>query len=304
MCKDMSIPKEALQKYEKAGKIAREVREEAENFVHEEMPLIDICERVESLIYKKGARPAFPCNVSVNEIAAHYTSPPMDKQVIPRDSIVKVDVGVHINGYIADTAVTLCFNKEQRNLVETAKEALETAVNILRPGLSFSRFGSTIEKVIKDNGFKPISNLTGHQVGRYLIHAGKSLPNVSHLSISKIGEGEIFAVEPFVTLVDAVGRVGSISDTYIFRFVKPKTLKNPNARQLLDFIKQNFFTLPFAERWLRGVVPTKYFREAFSELIASKTLMAYPVFIEASKKLVAQAEHTILIEKDGCRVLT
>jgi len=300
----MSIPREVLQKYEKAGKIAREVREEARKFVHEDMLLVDICERVESLIRKKGGKPAFPCNVSVNEIAAHYTSPPMDKQVVPKGSIVKVDIGAHIDGYIADTAVTVCFSQEQRNFVDTAEKALETGVKVLRHGLSFSRFGSIVERVIRDNGFKPVSNLTGHQVGRYLIHAGKSLPNISHFSISKINEGEIYAVEPFVTVADAAGRVENRSDTYIFRFLKQKTLKNPYAKQLLDFIKGNFFTLPFAERWLHGVVPSKDFREAFSELISSKSLMSYPVFIEASGKPVAQAEHTVLIEKDGCRVLT
>ena len=303
-CKDMSVPKEVLQKYEKAGKIAHEVREEAKNFVHEDMPLIDICEKVESLIRKKGGKPAFPCNVSVNEIAAHYTSPPLDKRVVPKGSIVKVDIGVHIEGYIADTAVTVCFSQEQKNLVETAEKALETAVKILRPGLSFSRFGSTIEEVIRGNGLKPISNLTGHQVGRYLIHTGKSLPNISHLSISRINEGEIFAVEPFVTVKDAAGRVGSSSEAYIFRFLKQKTLKNPYAKQLLDFIKGNFFTLPFAERWLQDFLSLQHFRDAFHELLSSKSLMSYPVFIEVSRKPVAQAEHTVLIEKDGCHVLT
>lgn len=300
----MSVPKETLQKYERAGEIAHEVREEIRDFVRENMPLIEVCEKVESLVRKKGGKPAFPCNVSVNEIAAHYTSPPQDKQVVPSGSVVKVDIGAHIDGYIADTATTVCFNHEHKKLVETAERALKTAVDILRPGLTFSRFGSTIEKMIKANGFKPISNLTGHQVGRYLIHAGKSLPNVSHLSLSKISEGEIYAVEPFVTLADAAGRVGTASNAYIFRFLKQKTLKNPYAKQLLDSIKENFFTLPFAERWLQDFLPTKHFKEAFSELLSSKSVMAYPVFVEASGKVVAQAEHTVLIEKDGCRVLT
>lgn len=300
----MSVPKEVLQKYERAGKIAREVREEAKNFVREDMLLVDICERVESLIRRKGGKPAFPCNVSINEIAAHYTSPPLDKQIIPKGSVVKVDIGVHVDGYIADTAVTVCFSQEYRNLVDTAEKALQTAVKILRSGLLFSRFGAAIERVIRSDGLKPISNLNGHQVGRYLIHAGKSLPNVSQFSISEICEGEIYAVEPFVTVADAAGRVGDGPNAYIFRFMKQKTLKNPYAKHLLDFIKENFFTLPFAERWLRDVVPSTHFREAFSELISSKSLMPYPVFVEASRKPVAQAEHTVLIEKDSCRVLT
>jgi len=300
----MAIPEEILQKYQQAGKIAGEVREEARKTVREGMPIIDLCEKIESLIKKKGGKPAFPCNVSVNEIAAHYTSPPQDKRVIPENSLVKVDIGVHVDGYIADTAVTVCFNPEYEGLVRTAEEALERATEILRPGLSTSRFGSTIQKVIKTRGFKPISNLTGHLIGRYVIHAGKSLPNVFHVSTSKVNAGEIYGVEPFVTVAEAVGKVQSGKEAHIFRFSKPKSLRNPYAKQLLNYIKENFKTLPFTERWLQGCVPPSRHKDAFSELLSSKALMSYPVFVETSRKPVAQAEHTVLLVKDGCIVLT
>jgi methionyl aminopeptidase len=300
----MAIPEEILQKYQQAGKIAREVREEIRKTVREGMPIIDLCEKTESMIRKKGGKPAFPCNVSVNEIAAHYTSPPEDKRTIPENSLVKVDIGVHVDGYIADTAMTVCFNPEYEGLVRTAEEALERATEILRPGLSMSRFGSTIQKVIKTRGFKPISNLTGHLIGRYVIHAGKSLPNVFHVSTSKVNAGEIYGVEPFVTVAEAVGRVQSVKEAHIFRFSKTKSLRNPYAKQLLNYIKENFKTLPFTERWLQGCVPPSRHKDAFSELLSSKALMSYPVFVEASRKPVAQAEHTILLVEDGCIVLT
>jgi len=300
----MAIPEEILQKYQQAGKIAGEVREEARKTVREGMPIIDLCEKIESLIKKKGGKPAFPCNVSVNEITAHYTSPPQDKRTIPENSLVKVDIGVHVDGYIADTAVTVCFNPEYEGLVRTAEEALERATEILRPGLSTSRFGSTIQKMIKTRGFKPISNLTGHLIGRYVIHAGKSLPNVFHISTSKVNAGEIYGVEPFVTVAEAVGRVQSGKEAHIFRFSKPKSLRNPYAKQLLNYIKENFKTLPFTERWLQGCVPPSSHKDAFSELLSSKALMSYPVFVETSRKPVAQAEHTVLLVKDGCIVLT
>jgi len=300
----MTIPEEAFQKYVKAGRIAAKVREQMRRTVSEGMRIIDVCEKAESLIRESGGKPAFPCNVSINEVAAHYTSPPQDKKAIPENSIVKVDVGVHVDGYIADTAVTVCFNPEYENLVRAAEEALETAIKMLRPGLSIARFGSAVQKSIKMRGLKPISNLTGHQISRYSLHAGKALPNVFHLSTSRVKAGEIYAVEPFVTMPNAAGKVRSAKEAYIFRFTKHKSLKNEYAKRLLNYIEKNFRTLPFSERWLEGCVPASHHSAAFSELLSSKNLMGYPVFIEASGKPVAQAEHTVVITKDGCHVST
>lgn len=295
---------ETLEKFRLSGKILRETREEIKNFVREDMPIIDICEKAEKTIMDKGGKPAFPCNVSINEIAAHYTSPPNDNRRIPRKSIVKVDIGVHVDGYLTDTAVTICFNPEYKSLVDTAEQALKTAINSIHPEMSTSKLGAIIEKTIKSHGFKPISNLTGHQVGRYLVHAGTSLPNVAQLSFSKIKLGEVYAIEPFVTLPGAVGRVEDGEEAMIFRFLKSKSLKNPYAKQLLKHIEENFRTLPFAERWLQGIVPKEHYWEAFRELLSSKALMGYPIFVEVSRKPVAQAEHTVLIVEDGCVILT
>lgn len=300
----MTIPEEAFQKYTEAGRIAAKVREQMRRTVSEGMCIIDVCEKAESLIRESGGKPAFPCNVSINEVTAHYTSPPQDKKVILENSIVKVDVGVHIDGYIADTAVTVCFNPEYENLVRAAEEALETAIKMLRPGLSIARFGSAVQKSIKMHGLKPISNLTGHQISRYSLHAGKALPNVFHLSTSRVKAGEIYAVEPFVTMPNAAGKVRRAKEAHIFRFIKHKSLKNEYSKRLLNYIEKNFRTLPFSERWLEGCVPSSHHSAAFSELLSSKSLMAYPVFIEASGKPVAQAEHTVVITKDGCHVST
>ncbi|MDI6805845.1 MAG: type II methionyl aminopeptidase [Candidatus Bathyarchaeia archaeon] len=295
---------EALKKFRLSGKILRETREEIKNFVHEDTPIIEICEKAENLIRRKGGKPAFPCNVSINEIAAHYTSPPNDKTKIPKNSLVKVDIGVHVDGYVTDTAVTLCFNPEYESLVEAAEQALKAAIENIRPEISTSKLGAIIEKTIKSRGFKPITNLTGHQVGRYLVHAGTSIPNVSQLSFSKIKLGEVYAIEPFVTLPNAIGRVRDSEEVTIFRFLKSRSLKSQHAKKLLKHIEESFRTLPFAERWLKNVVPQAQYHEAFKELLASKSIMGYPVFVEASGKPVAQAEHTVLIVKDGSLILT
>lgn len=268
------------------------------------MPIIEVCEKAEGLIREKGAKPAFPCNVSINEIAAHYTSPPNDRRVIPEKSLVKVDIGAHVDGYLTDTAVTVCFNQEYVDLVNAAEHALETAIDAIRPEMPTSKLGALIEKAVKSRGFKPISNLTGHQVGRYLVHAGMSLPNIAHISTSKLKLGGAYAIEPFTTLQNAAARVVNSLEVTIFRFVKRKPLKNPHAKMLLQYVEENFKTLPFALRWLQGVLPKEHFRDAFKELLEAKAVMGYPVFIEASGKPVAQAEHTVLIVEDGCLVLT
>ena len=298
------IDKDVLEKYRQAGEIAAEVREEMRRYVKEGMRIIEICEKAESLIEKKGGKPAFPCNISVNEIAAHYTSPPGDERIIPKGAVVKIDVGVHIDGYIADTATTVSFNPQYRELVKTAEEALNKGIEYVRAGASSSGFGALIQKTIVERGFKPISNLTGHSIGRYLIHSGKSLPNVPHFFGFKFKEGDIFALEPFVTLADAAGKVENGDLVTIFRFHKKKKVKGVHAKKLLLFIERNFRTLPFAERWLIGVVPKQSHNSAFKELLSSKSLMSYPIFVEASKKVVAQAEHTVYVKKNGCEILT
>lgn len=295
---------ESLEKFRLSGKILRESREEMRSYVRENIPIIQVCEKAESLIREKGGKPAFPCNVSINEVAAHYTSPPNDEKRIPEKAIVKVDMGVHVDGYVTDTAFTACLNPEYASMTAAAEHALKAAIDCVRPEIGVSKIGSVIESAIRNRGFKPVSNLTGHSVGRYLIHAGTSIPNVAQFSVTKVKAGEIYAIEPFVTLPEAVGRVGDSAEVTIFRLVKTKSAKNPYAKQLLKHIESNFRSLPFAERWLKGVVPKEQHGKAFKELRASKAVMGYPVFVEVSRKAVTQAEHTILITSDGCEVLT
>ncbi len=299
-----SYDKEAIEKFHLSGKILRESREELKPLIQENMPIIEVCEKAESLIKQKGGKPAFPCNVSINEVTAHYTSPPNDSTKIPENSVVKVDMGVHIDGYVTDTAFTICFNPEHMTMVLAAQDGLQAAIDTIHADMPTSTIGAIIEKTIRNRGFKPISNLTGHSVGRYLIHAGTSIPNIKQFSLTKVKEGQIYAIEPFSTLLEAVGRVENHPKKTIFRLIKNKKIQNPYAQKLLKYIDKNFKTLPFAERWLKDVVPSNQHNQAFNNLIKSKAISGYPILVEVSGKTVCQAEHTILVEKDGCEVLT
>jgi methionyl aminopeptidase len=300
----MPYDKEELEKFRLSGRILRETREEMRGFVKEDMMIIDVCEKAEGLIRAKGGRPAFPCNVSINEVAAHYTSPPGDTSRILVGSTVKVDIGVQVDGYVTDTAFTAAFSAEGRSMAATAELALKAATDNIHGDMALGKIGALIESTIKNRGFRPISNLTGHSVGRYLIHAGTSIPNVAGPSPNKVHTGEVYAIEPFVTLPDAIARVEDAPQKTIYRLQKTKSVKSDAAKKMLKHIETNFRTLPFAERWLIGVVAPDQHKAAFKELYTSKAVMAYPVFVEASKKPVAQAEHTVLIKEDCCEVLT
>jgi len=300
----MPYDKEELEKFRLSGRILRETREEMRGRIKENMPIIDVCEKTEALIRNKGGKPAFPVNVSIDEVAAHYTAPPGETATIPEGSTVKVDIGVQIDGYVTDTAFTVAFSAEGRSMVAAAELALKTITDNIHGGMVLSKIGNLAETIIKNRGFKPISNLTGHSVGRYLIHAGTSIPSVSGYNPNKVNAGEVYAVEPFVTLPDAIARVDDYPQHTIYRFLKAKSLKTDSAKKLAKYIESNFHTLPFTERWLVDVFPKETYPAAFKELLSSKSIMAYPVFIEASRKPVAQAEHTMLIKEGGCEVLT
>ncbi|MCW4025631.1 MAG: type II methionyl aminopeptidase [Candidatus Bathyarchaeota archaeon] len=300
----MPYDAEEMEKFRLSGRILRETREEMRSFVKENMPIIEVCEKVEQTIRDKGGKPAFPCNVSIDEIAAHYTSPPDDTSTIPEGTTVKVDLGVQIDGYVTDTAFTVAFNTEGKSMTTAAELALKTAIENIHGDMQVGKIGQIIETTIKNRGYKPISNLTGHSVGRYLIHAGTSIPNVAATTPIKVKTGEVYALEPFVTQPDAEAYVEDGNITTIFRLLKTKAPKNPYSKKLLKHIEVNFHTLPFAERWLIGVVPAQHHAAAFKELLSSKSIMGYRILVEASTRPVAQAEHTLLIKEDGCEVLT
>jgi methionyl aminopeptidase len=276
----------------------------SKSIVHEGMNVLELCEKIEKTIIELGGKPAFPCNIGINEITAHYTSPINDPLKLPENSIIKIDIGVHVDGYIADTAITVCFNQELLSLKMAVEESLEKAIKNLRPGVRNSDIGSIIQRTINDYGYKPIQNLTGHSIERYALHAGKSIPNIFTFTSSKIKVGEVYAIEPFATLINGAGRVIDLKEAYIFKYIKEKGIKSQAGKRLINYIKENFKTLPFTKRWLKKEFFDEKFNECFNELLFSRSIMAYPVLIEANKMPVAQAEHTVIVTSNGCDVIT
>jgi len=293
------MDKKIKEKYLKAGKINKETLKFAEKYVKEGRNLLDIAEKIEKTItgQGEGARPAWPVNLSINENAAHQTASLEEDIILKGNEVLKVDIGVHIDGYISDSAVTIDLSGEHGKMVEAAEEALEAAASALEKR-STAAIGKAIEETIKAKGFNPVQNLSGHFLQQWVNHAPPSVPNVAALHDKKIGADSVLAIEPFATNGQGYVREGGKAEIFMLE-EKPMT-RNPAARKVADFIEQNYKTLPFAERWLVKELKVSEFQRkvAFRELMKSRALKAFPTLHEEKGKIVTQAETTFIVEDD------
>lgn len=291
--------------YLQAGKIAAQVREGARRKYYVGSTLFEICESVEAQIRSMNGQPAFPVNTSLNEIAAHYTAEPNDATVVKEGDVLKIDIGVHVDGYIADTAVTVCYDAKYESLVKAAETALGEAVRMARANTKASDIGRVIEGTIVKFGFRPIQNLSGHSLKQYTIHAGKSIPNIWTIGSSfTLLANEAYAIEPFVTTKDGQGVVHEGKTRNIFGITSRKPIKDKEADNLLELTWARFRTLPFALRWLTDKYEEKDLRRLVDILAKKRNVHAYPILVEGRGKIVAQAEHTLIPTDSVVNVIT
>ena len=294
---------EELEAFREAGKIASRIREQSKRLIIVGETLLDIAETIEQMIHEEGAKPAFPVNTSINDIAAHYTPEFESTATLDEKDVVKIDLGIEVNGALSDTAYTMDLSGENSKLVKASEEALENAINMIRPGAAVGEVGGTIEDTIKGYGFRPISNLSGHMIKSNELHAGVEIPNIRTNDTYRFIEGEVFAVEPFATT--GAGHVEDLEHVEIFSLYMPSKIRMRQSRKIVEFVIKNYGMLPFAERWVRKEFQSKLLvSAALKELLQNHFLRGYPVLREAGRGLVSQFEHTILVTSDGCEVLT
>lgn len=295
------LTEEELEKYRNAGKLLAEVREQVRPLVKPGALLLELAETAEDLIGQKGAKPAFPCNISVNEVAAHYSPPATDDTAIKEGDMVKVDIGAHLDGYIADTAFTVATG-EKAEMVQVVEQALEAAIGVIKPGIDVGEIGRVVEETATAAGLKPIRNLTGHSLAQWDLHAGFTVPNVKEETGQKLSVGDVVALEPFVT--DGAGYVEDQKKTYIFRYLRDMPTRLRMSRELLRNIKRDYNGLPFAERWLAKRMSKLRLELTLRELSGIGALWPYQVLAERANGKVAQAEHTVIVTEQGCEVTT
>lgn len=272
----------------KSGKILEKALRFAKKILKKNVPIIEIANKVEEFIIKKNAKPAFPVNLSINEVAAHYSPFPDDK--LRAFGLIKIDAGVNYNHHITDAAISINLSNDIENtkLIDASRQALKQSLKIIKPEIEVCEIGSIIEKQIKKFGFKPIYNLSGHNITFNSLHGGKTIPNYNNKEKTKLEYGEIVAIEPFTT--NGVGYVedGKPSSIWILKRERKPRL----YREIYDFIKTHFGTFPFTERWIKisnYLYALKYFKQ-------QGIIHNYPQLVEKTNAKVSQYETTILVE--------
>ncbi len=286
--------------YKKAGRITAELKQKIRQIVKPEILLIEAAELVEEEILKRNARLAFPVDLSCNEIAAHYSPFPNDKSIA--EGLVKVDFGVGIDGYMVDSAVSLDLTPEEKykDLINASNEALKEALRIAKEGIELRELGKKIHKVITQRGYSPIRNLSGHEIKRYDLHAGLTIPNYDNGNKNTLHEG-VFAIEPFATT--GVGLVYEGKPSGVYQLQEKKAVRDTTARKIIDFIEAEYNTMPFSVRWINKNFGNKGLL-ALNFLEQQQIIKQFPHLVEKSRAVVSQSEDTIMTSDGKMLVLT
>ena len=284
-----------LESYKKAGEISIKIKEYARNLIKADMPLVEIAQKVEAEIIKLGGEVAFPVNLSINDIAAHY-HPTLEDET-KATGLLKIDIGVHINGFIADTAFSLDLtpDKKYKDLIKASEDALESALLTLNNNPTLNEIGSAIQNAIQKKGFSPIVNLCGHSLEQYNIHSGVTIPNHANNSPHKLEPGA-YAIEPFATTGE--GKIYEGPASNIYQITSPRNVRGDTARKILEYIWEKNETLPFSLRELQEKFGN-IAKLGLRELEQNKIVHSYPQLIEISHHPVAQSEHTFIKTPEG-----
>lgn len=287
----------------KCGKILEKTLAFAKKNIKRDVLLLDVAEKIEEFVKKQNAKLAFPPNLSIDEIAAHYS--PFTHDNTTAKGLIKVDFGVIYNGFITDAAVSIDLenNEENKKLIKASQEALKAAIKIIKPEVKVCEIGKEIEKKISEFELKPIYNLTGHNIKKNKLHGGKNIPNYDNKENNRIDENEVIAVEPFVTHKDASGYVkdGKRSSIWVLKSLKKPRLKE--ERMLLEHIKNNYSFFPFSQRWIE-----KEMKKEVQNVLSNVSTMLnflemqgilhnYKELIEKSLKIVSQSETTLIVKE-------
>jgi len=293
---EVDLTDESYEKHREAGEILAQVRDEAADRVEVGGSHLDLAEWAEDRIRDLGGEPAFPVNISIDEEAAHAT-PGIDDETTFGEEMINLDIGVHVDGWLADTAVTVDLSGNA-DLAEAPAEALDAAIDLVEPGVETGEIGAVVEDVIEGYGYNPVVNLTGHGLGHWEQHTEPNIPNRAVSQGIELEVGDVVALEPFAT--DGGGKVQEGSDEEIWALEREASVRNRQARQALEQITEEFRTLPFATRWL----DVDRAEMTLRRLSQQNVVHGYPVLKEEDGCLVSQKEHTLIVTESGCEVTT
>ncbi len=286
------MEEEILKKYKKAHDISDDVLEFAETLVKPNVKTLEMAEKIEKMIIDKGAKPSWPVNFSINEIAAHVTPRINDTTILKEGDLVKVDIGCHIDGYISDRAFTICVGEKNHEMIESSKKATLEALKAMKPGIKCCEVSEIIEDIVTVSGFNTVKNLSGHSMSQYNQHESPSIPNCKTNDQTIIESGTPMAIEVFTT--NGNGWVIESEPTSIYQFIEDRPVRMPEARKILQMSINEFQGLPFTQRWIKNISEFKI-EMALKSLIEAEAIQKFPPLKEESNSNVAVWEDTKIV---------
>lgn len=302
MARPSSLGSHALACLRQAGRVAAEARDAGARLIQPGARVRDVCAAVEEEITRRGAGPAFPVQSSRNDVAAHDCPAPSDETRYAEGDLAKLDIGVHVDGWVVDTALTVNVGDrpERRRLVEAARAALAAAIAATAPEAEIRTVSEAIESTIRGFGLRPVRSLCGHGVGRWQVHGPPPIPNAADLAGGRLGAGAVVAIEPFVT--DGPGIVSEQGEPQVFRLDPRREPAETPDPEVMAAVRA-FRGLPFARRQLAAYAGPRL-EGLLGWLRREGRLMCYAPLRETSGRPVAQAEHTVYVGPSGVEVLT
>ncbi len=290
------------QNFIKAGAFAKEVRSYGKSLIKKGASYCEIMSKINQKIEQLGAIPAFPPQMALNHVAAHYLPMP-EEDIQFSNELIKLDIGVCYQGAIGDCAVTVDLSGKNQPLIDAAEHALLKAEQSLHVGQPVAEIGKIIEGTIASYGFKPVKNLSGHGLGEYKIHTSPNIPNYNDSqSRAIIKPGMTFAIEPFAT--DGAGYIIEGGEPTIFCLTASYPLRSELARKLLTKIR-TFNGLPFAMHDLCNLEwSIETIKEGLTELMNACVVTGYAPLVEKINGMVAQAENSVLVDEKGNILIT
>lgn len=287
------MEKDVLQSYLKAGHIAQSALQYGAKKIKPGVRMVDVLDAVEAKIKAMGGDMGFPAQSSINHVAAHYCPVHDDPLTYKEGDVVKIDCGVHVNGYIADNAVTVNLG-DYDNLVKASLEARDAALRLVAPGVNTAELGRAIQEVITGYGFAPVHNLSGHGISRWIIHDKPSIPNYDIGRGPVLQEDMAIAIEPFATM--GSGAITEGGNPTVYAVVANRPIRSQYGREVLQHLN-GFNGLPFTTRWITRKFGDGKARLAIKELLAAGILHAYPPLPDKDGKLVSQSEKACIVAK-------
>lgn len=322
---------DVVTKYKAAAEICNKAIASAISSCKAGAKIVDVCQSTDGLIAKecgtifkgknieKGV--AFPTCISVNNTVGHFSPLPEDATVLKDGDVLKIDLGVHIDGWIAVQAQTILVQESfdspiagrAADAIQAARTAFEVALRLIRPGKKVSDVAGALSKVVEDFGCNLVEGVMSHQMKQFVIDGNKCVlnrPTPEHkVEDAEFEENEVYAVDIVVSTGEGKPRVLDEKETTVYKRAidMEYKLKLKASRAVFSEINKKYPAMPFTVRALLTDGDSdlqKQLRLGLVECLNHGLLHPYPVLHEKTGEFIAQMKGTVLLMPNGSDKVT